>query len=259
LKKVLLPIVIALFFVITFSSIIAYAQTNPTIPDWIKNNAAWWASGQIDDASFISGIKYLIENNIMIIDTGTTATSYPDRGDFYLVYDDKIDPSWQVYEDLVKSWGYFEEQVVFLNTMFVLPFDVAIVLTQCGESNAYWDGNVVICYELIDSTLFKFNFVFGEVSTPEQIEYSAVNVVDHVFYHEIGHAFIDLYNLPVTGMEEDVADQFSAFILGEFSKGVIGQDAIRDASIDYYLRADEYELQPSFFCRCTFPKHPEIL
>ena len=38
-----------------------------TIPYWIKNNAKWWADNKIDDADFISGIEYLIENNIINI------------------------------------------------------------------------------------------------------------------------------------------------------------------------------------------------
>ena len=37
------------------------------IPAWIKNNAGWWADGQIDDGSFVSGIQWLISNNIMTI------------------------------------------------------------------------------------------------------------------------------------------------------------------------------------------------
>ena len=37
------------------------------IPQWIKNNAAWWADGQIDDASFVTGIQYLINQKIMVI------------------------------------------------------------------------------------------------------------------------------------------------------------------------------------------------
>ncbi|MDP6857631.1 MAG: peptidase [Candidatus Nitrosopelagicus sp.] len=37
------------------------------IPGWIKNNAAWWADGQIDDASFVTGIQYLINQKIMTI------------------------------------------------------------------------------------------------------------------------------------------------------------------------------------------------
>ena len=37
------------------------------IPNWIKTNAGWWADGSIDDASFVGGIQYLIENGIMSI------------------------------------------------------------------------------------------------------------------------------------------------------------------------------------------------
>ncbi len=37
------------------------------IPQWIKNNAGWWANGQIDDTSFVQGIQYLIQKEIMKI------------------------------------------------------------------------------------------------------------------------------------------------------------------------------------------------
>ena len=37
------------------------------VPDWIKNNAGWWADGQIDDNSFVSGIQYLIKVGIIIV------------------------------------------------------------------------------------------------------------------------------------------------------------------------------------------------
>lgn len=46
------------------------------LPTWIKNNAEWWAAGQIDDTSFLTGIKFLIENNIIILpDTTKSAES----------------------------------------------------------------------------------------------------------------------------------------------------------------------------------------
>jgi hypothetical protein len=37
------------------------------IPEWIKNNAGWWADGQIDDDSFVQGLQFLIEEGIMKI------------------------------------------------------------------------------------------------------------------------------------------------------------------------------------------------
>jgi len=42
-------------------------EPETSIPSWIKNNAGWWADGQIDDGSFVSGIQWLISNDVMII------------------------------------------------------------------------------------------------------------------------------------------------------------------------------------------------
>ena len=43
------------------------SQAETSIPGWIKNNAGWWADGQIDDSSFVSGLHWLISNGIMMI------------------------------------------------------------------------------------------------------------------------------------------------------------------------------------------------
>jgi len=42
-------------------------QEETSIPAWIKNNAGWWADGSIDDGSFLNGISYLIQNNILVV------------------------------------------------------------------------------------------------------------------------------------------------------------------------------------------------
>ena len=36
-----------------------------SIPIWIKNNAGWWADGDIPDSAFVSGLQWLIKNGIM--------------------------------------------------------------------------------------------------------------------------------------------------------------------------------------------------
>ena len=38
-----------------------------TIPEWIKNNAGWWADGDIDEKEFLSAIDYLLSNEILRI------------------------------------------------------------------------------------------------------------------------------------------------------------------------------------------------
>jgi len=37
------------------------------IPQWVRNNAAWWADDLIEDNDFVSGIQYLIQKGIMVI------------------------------------------------------------------------------------------------------------------------------------------------------------------------------------------------
>ena len=81
------PLVLTIVFVfacsITLSSIMAFAQEDYNIPAWIKNNAAWWSEGQIDDASFVSGIKYMIENGIMKISQSNTPVNNMSLDDLY--------------------------------------------------------------------------------------------------------------------------------------------------------------------------------
>ena len=36
-----------------------------SIPYWIKNNAKWWSDDKISDDDFLAGIEYLVENNIV--------------------------------------------------------------------------------------------------------------------------------------------------------------------------------------------------
>ena len=52
-------------------SIIAPPDVTPpaAIPDWIKNNAGWWANGDIDDNSFVQGLQFLIKEGIMKIES----------------------------------------------------------------------------------------------------------------------------------------------------------------------------------------------
>ena len=50
-------------------------HTNYEIPNWIRNNAEWWASGQIDDDSFVQGIQYLIKEDILKIPQTTQGSN----------------------------------------------------------------------------------------------------------------------------------------------------------------------------------------
>ncbi len=53
-----------------------------TIPDWIKNNAGWWAGGLIDDNSFVSGLQWLISNGIIMLELEVNNQDPDEEGRF---------------------------------------------------------------------------------------------------------------------------------------------------------------------------------
>jgi len=232
------------------STIMASGQ-DYNIPDWIKNNAGWWADGQIPDSAFVNGIKFLIENGIMEIESSQSSSqtsevsNFQDNGDFYLIY--KPTDEYSNFEYWLKEGYadfYFDYQIEWLNSSFKLPYDVGIIIDECDMVNAWYDPGqkqVTICYELIDDMTYKFFTYYADLSDRDGIEMpshlvhqSTLNAIDHTFYHELGHAFVDIYDLPITGLEEDAVDQFGVYILIETS-GNIGQDAVADTAIYYYL------------------------
>ena len=49
--------------------------STPDIPTWIKNNAEWWAGGQIDDSAFVGGIQFLVKEGIIQIPETVQSTT----------------------------------------------------------------------------------------------------------------------------------------------------------------------------------------
>ena len=79
------------------------STTLSLVPDWIKNNANWWATDQITDTDFLGGIEFLIKNQIMMIDNKNILGKVP-------LEDVTFSHAWNVNKDnlvYVKS-AYFE-------------------------------------------------------------------------------------------------------------------------------------------------------
>jgi len=64
-QRVVLASVTFSVLIIGLSSL-ALAQES-TIPDWIKNTAAWWAEGAVGDSDYINSLQWLISEEIIII------------------------------------------------------------------------------------------------------------------------------------------------------------------------------------------------
>ena len=65
-------LIIILFISLVGSTILvnfpnSSGQMDKQIPDWIKTVAGWWSNNEISEGEFLSGIEYLINNNIISI------------------------------------------------------------------------------------------------------------------------------------------------------------------------------------------------
>ena len=58
-------VIIVIALVLLFVPIIASAEK---VPDWIKNNAGWWAEDTIGEKDFLKSIEFLIDKKIIMID-----------------------------------------------------------------------------------------------------------------------------------------------------------------------------------------------
>lgn len=113
--------------------------------------------------------------------------------------------------DLMREDHLLEDLADAINESLKLPQDVPLIGKECGRPNAYWspgDKSMTICYEDAADALD----IYTDAGDDDPVS-SAINSEIATFYHETGHMAIDLYDLPVTGREEDVADQLAAYVL----------------------------------------------
>lgn len=62
----LFGLVITALTISTVSTLAVYGETS-LVPEWVKNNAKWWADGQIPESDFVSAMQYLINQQIISI------------------------------------------------------------------------------------------------------------------------------------------------------------------------------------------------
>ena len=189
----------------------------------------------------------------------TVPNAFADGGDFYLTYIPTSD--YLTYETWLQDHDIFEAHIVDLNYFFKLPHNVEIIIADksfhpdCEYPNAFYGGSVIlICYELIDDTKYRFTQYYERQNMGTSgLNDSVKNVIENTLYHELGHALIDIYALPITGLEEDVADQFAAYFALQFPyqddpENTIGRDVVLESAWAHHLISVYYpDLTPSHF------------
>jgi hypothetical protein len=172
-------------------------------------------------------------------------------GKWVHAYVDTADPAFRSLGQMVKQWAPLEALTNDLNQRFQLPRNVHVVVDECGEINAFYtpsEAAIVFCYELIE--YLADQFAPDRAWTMEQQE-AVRGAIDFILLHEVGHALVDQFEIPITGREEDAVDQLATVTLvGLGEKGAVaalrGVEALQPEgnSFNDSDHADEHSLGP---------------
>ena len=78
-------------------------QAQSLVPDWIKDNAGWWAEGTIDDKTFLDGIEFLIENKIINVSSKSIDVDTITIGFIPVEKADELTPKAQALEQFLEN------------------------------------------------------------------------------------------------------------------------------------------------------------
>ena len=146
-----------------------------------------------------------------------------------------------VYSDLVDE----------LNDDFALPRVVQVTSGPCQQANAFYlpadqdtESTIIMCKELVDEM----------ISRGQTDQTTVVTQLLFIFLHEVGHAMVDVLDLPIVGQEEDAADQFAALyfsqepVLAMWAADFWSQGGTGGSFVSMEAFADEHDLsQQRFF------------
>lgn len=130
--------------------------------------------------------------------------------------------------------GTLQTLAEVLNGLVVLPRDVGLRFAECEEANAFYDSEarrVELCLELMQGMAETLD---GQFETEDQTAEALAGAFIAVVLHEVGHALVDVLEIPVTGREEDAVDQLSAWMLIEAGD----VDSVLGAAASYYTDPD---------------------
>jgi hypothetical protein len=128
----------------------------------------------------------------------------------------------------------FETLAENISAIFDLPQDLILRVADCGDANSFYEAenaSILVCGELLP----EFAAMAADMEPDPDLALGLVydNLLFTV-YHELGHVLVDILQLPITGREEDVADQVAVWLLLETLDEGEGLQAALDAADFFY-------------------------
>lgn len=159
-----------------------------------------------------------------------------DKGDFIVERSEVENPNFKSLDKEVREAKVLEKAADKLNRTLILPHDITLRTKDCGVVNAFYDPrdrSITFCYELM---VHLFNLYKSDGASDDEANDKMNKAVNFIFLHELGHALIDTYELPITANEEDAADRCSSFICIE-EMGDEGVEWVTAAAEAFYIQS----------------------
>lgn len=174
------------------------------------------------------------------------ASETPD-GEIIVVYEGAEDEFHQMVEAYLMEQGLHEAVAELFTNLFAFPEDLYVTSGECGVENAFFtrtrDGVAFVgmCYELYRAVqdIFTSSQAQNSGISAEEAGASTFQTWSFVLFHELGHALIDIFDIPIVAAEEDAVDGLATALLVSMDLPVA---AIRAAT--FWFLADDQETLP---------------
>jgi len=163
------------------------------------------------------------------------ASAAPQPGKFKVVFappknaDEKILVSLLKQAQMPKVFGILSQRMKLTRNV--------TISVQGGNAGPYYNpktGTIVLNHPF---SALALNYWFKKYpkAKPYDIGYHFAELVYFVLFHEVGHALVDQWDIPVLGREEDAVDAFSTIFMTEIVKR--GDFAL--AGAEFFLDLDK--------------------
>lgn len=133
-----------------------------------------------------------------------------------VVFDDAADKEALLVRKSLESSAAITDVTAFLNEKFALTH--ALTIRLGGEDGPLYDpgaNEIVVPYSFIEAIRQRFK-ADGYAKSGVSVDEAVVDALMHTLFHEIGHALVSMYDLPVLGKEEDAVDGLATILLIEY-------------------------------------------
>lgn len=144
-----------------------------------------------------------------------SGSAKPDSGITYIASVEK-DAKYRRVHDLFVEGNYLMQAARVVEDRVKVPGGLRVIVGECGELNAVYVPSrraVVVCHELIAHFADHFQAKFPGDSA--RVGRAVVSATVFAFFHELGHAFFDVFKFPNLGSEEDASDRIAALLMLE--------------------------------------------